>query len=191
MIRRQRVPTALISVTICPIEALYRASERCYVLQQDPEDPAEIWIVIIFGLDDANTTLHHARELAQQLMDSKDSNAFKYEYLFEREIPTSYLQHNVSLKELIKRGLTDGMFLNIEGSFPSTLEEFRNVVMSAILSDAYGAGRWLGGARAFGAGHLFSWKFRRIDRYRQYIDVYWVNDEGDLEFDYGLEFGSI
>lgn len=55
-------------------------------------------------------------------MDSRDANAFKYEYLFEREIPTSYLEHNISLKELIKHGLSDGMFIDTERSFPSALE---------------------------------------------------------------------
>ncbi|KAJ5413127.1 hypothetical protein N7465_005432 [Penicillium sp. CMV-2018d] len=169
MRRRQIVPTALISVTVRPVEALYRALEKYYASQQDLEDPEEIWIAIIFP--------HHARELAQQL-DNEDANAFKYEYLFEREIPMSYLKHNVSLKELIKRGLSPGMFLDAERSFPSNLEEFRKVIMSEILSDAYGAGRWLGGiARAFGVGapvyeianKIFSdslGNFGRIDRNR-------------------------
>ncbi|KAJ5213372.1 hypothetical protein N7449_000541 [Penicillium cf. viridicatum] len=200
MIRRQRVPTALISVTVRPVEALYRALEKCYASQEDPE---EIWIAIIFVPDDANTKPHHARELAQQLMDNKDANAFRYEYLFEREIPRSYLEHNVSLKELIKRGLSDGMFLDAERSFPGTLEEFRRVIMSAILLDAYDAGRWLGGiSRAFGAGapvyeianKIFSdslGNFRHIDQNHQYVNVYWANDQGDLEFHGGIEFGSI
>lgn len=151
MIRRQRVPTALISVTVRSVEALYRALEKYYIWQQDPENLEEIWIAIIFVPDDANMKPHHARELAQQLMDSEDANAFKYEYLFEREIPESYLEHNIPLKELIKRGLSDRMFLDAERYFPSTLEKFRKVMMSAILSDAYDADRWLGCiARAFG-----------------------------------------
>lgn len=143
----------------------------------------------------------HARELAQQLMDNKDANAFRYEYLFEREIPRSYLEHNVSLKELIKRGLSDGMFLDAERSFAGTLEEFRRVIMSAILSDAYDAGCWLGGIfRAFGArapvyeiaSKIFSdslGNFRHIDQNPQYVNVYWANDQKDLEFHGGIEFG--
>lgn len=212
MIRRQSVHTALISVTVRPVEALYRALEKCYASQQDPEDPEEIWIAIIFVPDDASTKLHHARELAKQLMGNEDAkqlmgnedaNAFKYEYLFEREIPTSYLEHSVSPKELFKRGLSDRMLLNEEGYFPSTLEEFRKVIMSAILSDAYGAGRWLGGiARAFGArapayeiaNKIFSdslGSFGYIDQNRQYVDVYWANYGEDLECHGGIEFGSI
>lgn len=153
--------------------------------------------------DDANTKLHHARKLAQQLMDSEDANAFEYEYLFEREIPRSYLEHSVSLKEVFKRGRSDGMLLDEEGSFPSTLEEFRKVIMSAILSDVYDAGRWLGGiARTFGArapayeiaNKIFSdslGSFGHIDQNRQYVDVYWANDGEDLECHGGIEFGSI
>ncbi|KAJ5528888.1 hypothetical protein N7527_002281 [Penicillium freii] len=202
MRRKQEVPTALISVTVRPVEALYRALEKYYASQQDPEEP-EIWIAIIFVPDDANTKPHHAHKLAQQLMDNEDANAFKYEYLFEREIPMSYLKHDVSLKELTKRGLSHGMFLDAERSFPSTLEEFWKVIMSEILSDTYGAGRWLGGiARAFGVGapvyeianKIFSdslGNFGHIDRNRQYVDVYWANDGEDLECHGGIEFGSI
>ncbi|CRL27665.1 unnamed protein product [Penicillium camemberti] len=51
MIRRQKVPTALISVTIRPVEALYRALGKCYA----PQHPEGIWIAIIFVPDDANT----------------------------------------------------------------------------------------------------------------------------------------
>ncbi|KAJ5969600.1 hypothetical protein N7501_005848 [Penicillium viridicatum] len=205
MRQRQIVPTALISVTVCPVEALYRALEKYYASQEDPKDIEEIWIAIILVPDDANTNPHHARELAQQLMGNEDANALKYsyEYLFERKIPMSYLKHNVSLKELTQRGLSHGMFLDAERSFPSTLEEFRKVIMSEILSDAYGAGRWLGGiARAFGVGapvyeianKIFSdslGNFGHIDRNRQYVDVYWANDGEDLECHGGIEFGSI
>ncbi|CAI7574471.1 unnamed protein product [Penicillium crustosum] len=203
MIRRQKVPTALISVTVRPVEALYRALEKYYAPQQDPEDPEEIWIAIIFVPHDASTKPHHARKLAQKLMNSKDANAFKYEYLFEREIPTSYLKHSVSLKELIKRGSSDWMFLDAEQSFPSPLKEFRKVIISEILSDAYGAGRWLGGiARAFGVGapvyeianKIFSdslGNFGHIGKNRQYVDVYWANNGEDLECHGGIEFGSI
>ncbi|KAJ9492012.1 hypothetical protein VN97_g1253 [Penicillium thymicola] len=193
------VPTALISVTDRPVEALYRALEKCHASQ---EDPKEIWIAILFVPDDANTQPHHAREFAQQLMDSRDAKVFKHEYLFEREIPMSYLEHNVSLREIFKRGSV-GMFLDAKGSFPSTLEEFRKMIMSEILLDAYGAGRWLGGiARAFGvrapvyriANKIFSdslGSFRRIDGDLQYVYVYWANNDGYLEFHGGIEFESI
>ncbi|KOS46811.1 hypothetical protein ACN38_g2276 [Penicillium nordicum] len=197
MIRGQRVPTALISVTDRPIEALYRALEKYHAKQ---EDPKEIWIAIIFVPDDANTQPHHARKFAQQLMGSRDAKVFKHEYLFEWEIPRSYLKHNVSLRELFKGGRSIGSFLDTNGSFPGTLEEFRKLIMSEILLDAYGAGRWIGGiARAFGvrapvyeiANGICSdslGSFRRIDEDSQYFYVYWANDNG---FHGGIEFGSI
>lgn len=116
--------------------------------------PEEIWIAILFVPDDAKIKPHHACELAQRFREYKNTNFFKYEYLFEREIPKDYVKHKVSLKRLIECGLSVERFLDAENSLPSSLRDMQKIATSELLNaDAYGAGRWVGGiARAFGAG---------------------------------------
>ncbi|PKX99534.1 uncharacterized protein P174DRAFT_469446, partial [Aspergillus novofumigatus IBT 16806] len=95
--RVNRIPTALVSVSDRPIEALHHGLEKYYNLR---EDPGLIWIVIIFILD-TDASYHHAKKLAQQLENMEDPNVFKYEYIFKWEVPEQYVEHQVSLQILL------------------------------------------------------------------------------------------
>ncbi|KAJ5464318.1 uncharacterized protein N7458_000004 [Penicillium daleae] len=203
-IRTKKVPTALVSVTVRPLEALQRALAKFYTPQEYAEGPKEIWIAILFVPDDAKIKPHRACELAQQSTGSKNTDVFKYEYLFEREIPKAYVKHNVSLEKLLEGGLSVKSFLDADKNFPSTLRSLQRLVMRELLDgDAYGVGRWLGGiARAFGIGAPFYEiahnilsdclkRFSCIDEDHQYGYFHWVDDYGNVELCGGIEFASI
>jgi hypothetical protein len=202
--RTRKVPTALVSVSIRPLEALHRALAKCYAPQKYAEDPEKIWIAILFVPDDARIKPHRACELAQQFGDSKNTVVFKYEYLFERGIPKNYVQHKVSLRKLLEGGLRVKSFLDADKNLPSTLRGLKKLITSELLNgDAYGAGRWLGGvARAFGIRAPFyeiAHKilsdclkgFSCIDEDHQFVYFKWVDDDGNVELCGGIEFASI
>lgn len=101
-IRENRQPTVLVSVTNRPLEALNRALAKYYHLY---EDPGEIWIAIIQVPGSRKSYgLHHAQSLARQRK-YPDVEAFKYEYVFEWEIPQVYVKHRVSVKTQICWGI--------------------------------------------------------------------------------------
>lgn len=91
--RRNRIPTALVSVSDRPIEALHRAFDKYY---NWGEDPSTIWIAIISVpvTHCGEKPYHHAQELAD------GDDRLKHEYLFEWKIPKQTVKHTVSVETL-------------------------------------------------------------------------------------------
>lgn len=144
--RENRKPTAPVSVTDRPFEALHRALAKYY---HSDEHPGRIWIVIIRVPDGGiNNGPHYARRLAQRRYLNTD--IFKHEYLFEWEIPQRYVENLVSVKALL-----DGRIERIiDLDFPD-FRMTRDALVKEILDsdDAYCIGRLLGSlAQAFGTG---------------------------------------
>jgi hypothetical protein len=153
-IRTNKRPTALVSVSDRPIEALHRAFSIYY---NDDEKASDIWIVIISVTvgDNHTSPYHHAEALAHKLgMSPTDSRKFEHEYLFEWEILGQYVEHMVSVETLLNRGLNLDSYLDDHGHLPD-LRRFRCLMMEAFLGsplDGYYVGRELGHmARCFGA----------------------------------------
>lgn len=201
---RNRVPTALVSVTVRPLEALHRAFTKCYASQEHPEDAEDIWIAILFVPDDARIMPHSALKLAQKSRECENPAVFEHEYLFVREIPPNYVEHIVSLKEMMENGLSMDDFLDAEENPPRTLSELKNIMRDSLIWDPYDAGRWFGGiARAFGAGapmYTIAHKIlsdclighSRIDKEDQYLYFYEVDIAGNVVHSRnGFDFGSI
>ncbi|CAG8908885.1 unnamed protein product [Penicillium egyptiacum] len=144
--RNNKQPTALVSVTDRPLEALHRALAKYY---DSDEDPGRIWIVIIRVPDGAdNNGPRHAGSLAQQI--NLDADIFQHEYVFEWEIPQQYVEHVVSVRTLLGRRI--GRIIDL--GFPD-FRTTRDALVKGILDsdDAYGTGRLLGSlAQAFGTG---------------------------------------
>lgn len=142
-----REPTALVSVSDRPIEALHRAFSKYYNNGEKPED---IWVVIISVPLGKDYILPHR---AEHLASDDKSGRFRHEHVFERKIPNLYVEHMVSLKTLLNRGLD--LETHLQGSFLPELQEFRCSMVNMILSkpmDGYSVGRELGHmAKCFGA----------------------------------------
>ncbi|KAF3019918.1 hypothetical protein E8E15_003733 [Penicillium rubens] len=143
-------PTALVSVTDRPIEALHRAFVKHY---NGGEVPSTIWVAIISvpATTDAEKLYHHAQQLADA--DIK----FKHEYLFEWQIPDQYVEHIISVKTLLSRGLDLKEYLDHgddKRSLPK-LSTFISRVAEGISNDSidgYDFGRNLADiAQCFGA----------------------------------------
>ncbi|KAL4874964.1 hypothetical protein BJY04DRAFT_202859 [Aspergillus karnatakaensis] len=153
--KANRTPTALISVTDRPIEALHRGFDKYCNMG---EDPAQIWIAIIFVPDAAaknnSIVYHHAEQLAEQVKKVEDPSVFKHEYVFEWEIPEKYVKHRVSLQTLLDRGLDLRDYLDDPEDFPN-LHTVREQITERVLNPSfhgYDIGRSLGQmARCFGA----------------------------------------
>lgn len=123
---KNKVPTALVSVTDRPIEAMHRAFEKYYNSQ---ERSASIWITIIsvpFTADERRP-YHHAEMLALAT-GIKDSYIFRHEYLFEWEIPDQYVEHRISVETLLDRGLNLDDYLKDNSRLPC-LEELRSMMI--------------------------------------------------------------
>jgi hypothetical protein len=183
--RENKQPTALVSVTDRPLEALHRALAEYY---DTNKDPGSIWIVIIRVPDGGNHDgPHHARRLAQRYL---DADAFKHEYLFEWEIPRRYVEHRVSVKTLLDRRIEKEIDLGFR-DFRTT----RNALIKEIRDsdDAYGTGRLLGSlAQAFGTGaYTYEIAFHTlynclsvgdVDEIQQYVHFDRVGLGRSLEF---------
>lgn len=149
----QKKPTALVSATDRPIEALHRAFMKYY---HSDDEKHSIWIAIIsvpVG-EDGTLPCHHAKDLALELgYNPDDGDKFMHEYIFEWEIEHQYVEHMVSVETLLKRGLHLHAFLQ-DDRLPS-LREFRDLMINMIVeppADGYSVGRELGRiARCFGA----------------------------------------
>lgn len=140
-IRENRQPTALVSVTKRPLEALNRALAKYY---HSYEDPGEIWIAIIQVPGSGKSYgLHHAQSLARQSnYHDVDVEAFKYEYVFEWEIPRVYVKHRVSVKTQSYRGIKRMIDLQYcAQGFPSFRETRTALVKEILESDPYYVGR--------------------------------------------------
>jgi hypothetical protein len=132
-IKENRQLTALVSVTNHPLEALHRPLAKYY---RGYEDPRHIGILIIRAPGGRKSNgPHYAQSLAQERK-YPYPEAFKYEYAFEWEIHQRYLEHRISVKTLIDRG--------IERITPQAITSFRamrNALLKEILSsEPYGTG---------------------------------------------------
>jgi hypothetical protein len=100
-----RVPTALVSVSVRIVDTLTRAFNKHHV---DREPAGAIWIVFI-EVPIHNTPdscpMHSAKRLADQCK-HPEARLFTYESFFEWAIPEEYVLHKVSPQTLINRGLT-------------------------------------------------------------------------------------
>lgn len=148
----QKEPTALVSVSDRPIEALHRAFVKYY---NQHEDPQNIWIAIISVPDRENGAgiYHHAEKLAKAL-DIEGAERLRHEYVFEWQVPEEYVKHTVSVGTLLDRGLNLDPYLDEEGRLPG-LSTFRSLMIDMDLGshlDGYCVGRELGRmAKCFGA----------------------------------------
>jgi len=145
--RNNRRPTAVVSVTNRPLEALHRALEKRYLFD---EDPGTIWIVINRVPNDGdNCGPHHAQSLAETKKYS-DAQVFEHEYQTKWEIPQDYVKHRVSVKTLLSRGIERIIDLYFP-EFRMTQNEFIKEIANS--EDFYGAGRLIGTlAQIFGTG---------------------------------------
>jgi hypothetical protein len=194
--RANRLPTALVSVTDRPIEALHRGFEKVYNLNEEPE---EIWIAIIFVPDtDVKTesiVYHPAKELAKQLESVENPNVFEHEYVFEWEIPEQYVEHRVSLQTLRDRGLDLHEYLDGDDDLPN-LTTLRQDMTERLLNPSFSSDNISRSvaqmARCFGArapvhkiasqfmSHLPCLSF--VDHDYQY--VYWAGYSDPIDFEH-------
>ncbi|KAL4736248.1 hypothetical protein BDV11DRAFT_194294 [Aspergillus similis] len=141
-IRENTQPTALVSVTNRPLEAVNRALAKYYHYGEAPE---AIWIAIIRipGGENYNRP-RHAKKLAQQSR-LRNADVFKYEYLFEWEIPLEYVVHRVSVRALLDRDIEGLLGLqNCANGFPS-FGYMQKTLVSNILDPHFCArGHWIG-----------------------------------------------
>ncbi|KAI3211251.1 hypothetical protein DTO012A9_8482 [Penicillium roqueforti] len=130
-------PTALVSVTDRPLEALNRALGKYNSRNED-----KIWIICIkVPKADVENGPHHAQRLAEEL--GLDSNVFRHEYLFEWEIPEDYILRIVSLRAILAWRIEDMRPLEHgveEVSFSTLRDAFRREILTP---DPYATGRWL------------------------------------------------
>jgi len=92
--------TALVSTSSRLIDTLKRAFDKVY----DGEHPESVYVVFIRVPQDNRPIVHSAWELARQAgVDAADR--FKYEFLFEYEVPRKYAHHAVTVATLMDRGL--------------------------------------------------------------------------------------
>ncbi|KAJ5454908.1 hypothetical protein N7530_012677 [Penicillium desertorum] len=147
---QNRIPTALVSVSDRPIEALHRAFDKYY---NWGEDPSTIWIAVISVAVThcGEKPYHHAQELAD------GDDRLKHEYLFEWKIPKQSVKHT-AVETLLSRGLDLEMYLDHDHNNGDRLPSLQTVrsIMAEGTSDAsidgYGFGRYLANiARCFGA----------------------------------------
>jgi hypothetical protein len=128
-----RQPTALISTSSRLIDTLQRAFGIFYNKANDPgeRNPGQIWIAFMYVPDVDKHIYHHAEDLAKQYREPEPGK-FRYEYLFEWEIPERYIVHEVSVETLMNRGFDMKHYLR-NGMFPRT-SELRKAFASAMLS---------------------------------------------------------
>jgi hypothetical protein len=142
-------PTALVSASNRIVDTLQRAFNKFY---KHEESPHEIWVAFIYVPDSERDVYHHAEKLAQ-CTNKHDNECFRYEYLFEWEIPQRYLIHRVSIATLMDRGYDMGRYLEAN-ELPSTWKLCAKISKSILdpCNTAYDVGLNLGHlSRYFGA----------------------------------------
>lgn len=103
---RNRISTALVSVSDRIVDTLHRAVEK---YDKYCESPAKIWIAFIEVPSSADIRIHSAKELKEQC-GSEEPGLCSHEFVFEWAIPEQYVRHRVSLQTLIYRGLPERHF---------------------------------------------------------------------------------
>lgn len=149
--------TALVSVSDRIIDTLSRAIS----LYQKNVPPEEIHIVFIHipAAHKEAIVLHSARDIASEC-DWEGTRKFEHEFLFEWAIPHEYVEHSVTMKTLLSRGLGPLKYLQ-SGKAKSSTEELKLGLLEALIQgewDAWDIGLSLGGlAKRFGAKSPFGW----------------------------------
>ena len=151
--------TALVSTSSRLIDTLKRAFDKVY----DGENPESVYVVFIRVPQDHRPIVHSARELALQAGEYA-ADRFKYEFLFEYEIPRKYVHHAVTVATLMDRGLKlDGYLLWDERSdqrkLPGTASLTQDMAeVEFAMSDLWGSGLRMGFfVKAFGARAPLGW----------------------------------
>ena len=188
---RAQNPTALVSASNRLIDTLRRAFSKLY---EDKEISSKIWIAFIYVPDVDKHVFHHAEGLAK-ILELPNSERFRYEYIFEWDIPKKYLIHKVSVETLVERGFDMKEYL-IGNALPPTSilrGEFSKRVLEPS-KGGYHIGLDLGFlARCFGARapvrqiafqlHQDCSAVRFINHNAQILSIsYWGNQVTHLDF---------
>ncbi|KAI0113659.1 hypothetical protein GGR51DRAFT_506171 [Nemania sp. FL0031] len=96
-----REPTALVSVSTRVLDTVRRAYAKHL---EDGEPAADIWIVFIEVPDGSSARIHAAEDLATRCCIANPI-LFRYERVFEWEIPEEWILYRVSLQTLFDCGL--------------------------------------------------------------------------------------
>ncbi|KAL4957106.1 hypothetical protein BDW69DRAFT_52541 [Aspergillus filifer] len=190
-------PTALISVTDRPLEALKRALGK---LHDGGEGADTIFIITIRipGGEErqGGTRPIHAQEIARKSHDCENSHVFKHEYLFQWEIPEHYVLHCVSLSTLLNRGIKEALGLDLHKGlrFPS-FSEMQDALVDKVIGFRVPRviGRRLGDLAwaIYGEKCTYDLAFRvmvdcfgryEIDGHGQYVNLNGFNDHEYFEF---------
>lgn len=161
--KRNREPTALVSVSERIIDTMTRALNKYY---GDGESPTDIWIAFIEfpadGTNESPSRLHPASKLARDCGLS-DPQVFHYEAVIEWAIPESNVLHQVSLHTLMDRGLLKESCLTqaILESEPFSTKDLKCFVSRDLQThsyDPFGFGVFLASfAKKFGARAPLNW----------------------------------
>ncbi|RKU48794.1 hypothetical protein DL546_005833 [Coniochaeta pulveracea] len=139
-------------------------SPRQLVSDEIPKAPEDILIVFIevpHTEDATSTRIHDARVLAEE-SNLADAERFRYEKLFEWEIPETCVLHRVSLQTLLERGIEErfglGEYLDSEQQLPFPSTRALKDRISNNLRWELGVGLYLGFfAKTFGARAPLGW----------------------------------
>ncbi|KAB5535238.1 hypothetical protein GE09DRAFT_355713 [Coniochaeta sp. 2T2.1] len=213
-------PTALVSVSTRIIDTVQRAfammyyeTDNCSIhaakATNDPEDILIVFIEVPDAEHAAPVRIHEAQSLAKK-SGVKEVGMFKYERLFEWEIPQEYVLHGVSLQMLLDRGiggyilqspsrvtalmqhgLWDHNLQEDQPLPPSSAKTLKYCIREDIESDPWGeGGLYLGFfAKSFGYRAPFGWIAYRlfVDCRPHGISFSTLKDDVDQVFVWWLE----
>lgn len=164
---RNRIPTALVSVSSRIVDTCLRAFQKHYEYE---EAANTIWIAFIDSpvrKDGIPVGAHSAQTLARRFK-TGNPGACRYEIVFEWSIPQEYVKHRVSLATLMERGLDWSKYGVAPRYELPTTEKLREAmahdfVPSEPYLDFYEVGLGLGiDARCFGARAPSLWLAERL-----------------------------
>ncbi len=135
-------PTTLVSVSDKLSRTLSGALHEHNVEGERAED---IWIALIYVPSAEGPALYHS---AVDLVSPQEKSIFKSEYVFDWEISNEYIDHVVSLRTLLDRGIGQYINLEIANTFAlqqdmkrrtKLLEEFEIGLYFAAIARCFGA----------------------------------------------------
>lgn len=96
-----QTPTALVSTTTNFLRIIHLALQKVWA----GEDADQVEILLIAHDPKQSGPLHCAEDLGLQLRHTVENHrAFRYEYVFEWEIPASSVVHRIAMSTLARRG---------------------------------------------------------------------------------------
>lgn len=98
-------PTTLVSVS----DKLSRTLSGALHEHNEGERAEDIWIALIYVPSAEGPAIYHS---AMDLVSPQEKSMFKSEYVFDWEISDEYINHVVSLRTLLDRGI--GQYINLE-----------------------------------------------------------------------------